>query len=374
MAAAAAAGTGTGTNTGKVADADEAGTLQSAAMLYPLSRAVMFRLEPEVAHRVALEAIARAGRTPGLRAALAARFRSAAGQPVEAFGVRFPNRVGLAAGWDKDGRAWRGLAALGFGHVEVGTVTPEPQPGNPKPRVFRLAEHHSLINRMGFPGDGAAVVARRLQGSDRPHGMVLGVNIGKQKTTPLADASHDYEELVDVFAPLADYLAVNISSPNTPGLRQLQEPAFLAALLGAVAARRDEVAGRIGRRVPVLVKLAPDLDEHQLRTAVDAIQEAGMDGVIATNTTLARDAVAGDARAAEDGGLSGAALTARATEVVAAIRAHAGSALPIVGVGGIMTPADARARLDAGATLLQIYTGFIYEGPGVVRRIVDAVG
>ncbi len=340
-------------------------------MLYPLSRALLFRLEPEAAHRVALEAIARAGRTPGLRAVIAARYRPRHAQPVEAFGVRFPNRVGLAAGWDKDGLAWRGLAALGFGHVEVGTVTPEAQPGNPRPRVFRLPEHRSLINRMGFPGDGATAVAARLRDGDRPYDVVLGVNIGKQKTTPLEEAAHDYEELVDVFAPLADYLAVNISSPNTPGLRRLQERGFLEELLGAVAARRDEVAGRIGRRVPVLVKLAPDLVDAQLRTAVDAILAAGMDGVIATNTTLSRDPVAGHRRAGEEGGLSGAALTARATEVIAAIRAHAGPGLPIVGVGGIMSAGDARAKLDAGATLVQVYTGFIYAGPGLVREIVE---
>jgi len=340
-------------------------------MLYPLSRAVLFRLEPETAHRVALEAIARAGRTPGLRSAIAARYRPRRAEPVEAFGLRFPNRVGLAAGWDKDGLAWHGLAALGFGHVEVGTVTPEPQPGNPRPRVFRLPEHRSLINRMGFPGDGAAAVAARLRGGDRPYGVVLGVNIGKQKTTPLEAAAHDYEELVDVFAPLADYLAVNISSPNTPGLRRLQERGFLEGLLGAVATRRDEVAGRTGRRVPVLVKLAPDLDGDQLRTAVDAILAAGMDGVIATNTTLSREPVAGHPRAGEEGGLSGEALTARATEVIAAIRAHAGPGLPIVGVGGIMSAGDARAKLDAGATLVQIYTGFIYAGPGLVREIAE---
>ena len=343
-------------------------------MLYPVSRAVLFRLEPERAHRVALEAIAGAGRTPGLRSLLAARFRSRCERPVEVCGLRFPNRVGLAAGWDKDGRAWRGLAALGFGHVEVGTVTPEPQPGNPRPRVFRLPEHRSLINRMGFPGDGAAAVVARLAGGDRPHDVVLGVNIGKQKGTPLEEAALDYQELVDVFGPLADYLAVNISSPNTPGLRRLQEPAFLVGLLGAVTERRDEVAGRLGRRVPVLVKLAPDLDTDQLRIAVDAVLASGIDGVIATNTTLDRQAVAGHPCAGEAGGLSGAALTERATEVVAAIRAHAGSGLPIVGVGGIMGPADARKRLEAGADLVQLYTGFVYEGPGLVRRIVDEIG
>ncbi len=339
-------------------------------MLYSTTRALLFRLDPEHAHGLALQAIAAAGATPGLRQALAARFRATEAEPVEAFGLRFPNRVGLAAGWDKDGRAWRGLAALGFGHVEIGTVTPAPQPGNPRPRVFRLPEHRSLVNRMGFPGDGAAAVASRLDAGERPFGMVLGVNIGKQKSTPLEEAVHDYEELIDVFGPLADYLAVNISSPNTPGLRRLQEPSFLGGLLGGVRARRDEVADRLGRRLPVLVKIAPDLDDDQLRTAVDSIQGSGLDGVIATNTTLSRAGVEHHPRAGEEGGLSGAALTEAATRIVARIHEHTGGDLPIVAVGGVMGPADARAKVDAGAVLVQVYTGFIYEGPAIVRRIL----
>ncbi|HPA81286.1 MAG TPA: quinone-dependent dihydroorotate dehydrogenase, partial [Thermoanaerobaculales bacterium] len=232
-------------------------------------RKLVFRLDPERAHGVAMRAIALVGALPPLRAAVAAAFSARGAEPVEAFGVRFPNRVGLAAGYDKDGEGWRGLAALGFGHIEVGTVTPRPQPGNPRPRIFRLEAQRSLINRMGFPGRGAAYVVKRLEGR-RPEGVVIGVNIGKQRTTAIEDAARDYQELVDVFAPLADYLAVNISSPNTPGLRRLQEPAFLTALLGAVAARRDEAAGRLGRRVPVLVKLAPDLDDDQLRALIAA--------------------------------------------------------------------------------------------------------
>ncbi|MFV2074408.1 MAG: quinone-dependent dihydroorotate dehydrogenase, partial [Thermoanaerobaculales bacterium] len=276
-------------------------------MIYPASRALFFRLDPEKAHALALRAIAGVGRVPPLRAAVASSFAVAGAEPVEAFGLRFANRVGLAAGYDKDGEGWRGLAALGFGHIEVGTVTPGPQPGNPKPRVFRLVEQRSVINRMGFPGRGAAYVASRLA-ERRPGGLVLGVNIGKQKTTPLEDAAGDYEELVDVFGPLADYLAINISSPNTPGLRRLQERGFLGALLGRVAARRSEVAGSLGRAVPVLVKLAPDLTDDQLVTAVDVILEAGLDGIIATNTTISREGL-DHPLAAEEGGLSGAALT-----------------------------------------------------------------
>jgi dihydroorotate dehydrogenase len=340
--------------------------------LYPAARSLLFRLDPETAHGLSLRAIARAGRTPGLRAALAAAFSARGAEPVEVCGLRFPNRVGLAAGYDKDGEAWRGLACLGFGHIEVGTVTPEPQPGNPQPRVFRLAERRSLINRMGFPGRGAAYVAEQLRGR-KPGGPVIGVNIGKQKTTPLEDAAGDYEELVDVFAPLADYLAVNISSPNTPELRRLQERGFLGGLLGRVAARRDEAAGRIGRRVPVLVKLAPDLDEAQLETAVEVIAGSGLDGIIATNTTVSRDGL-DHPLAGEAGGLSGAALTDMSTRIIKRIAEQTGGAMPIIGVGGIMGPEDARAKLEAGATLVQLYTGLVYEGPGLVKRILEGLG
>lgn len=338
-------------------------------MIYPLSRKLLFRLDPETAHGLSIRAMAGVGATPPLRAAVASTFAAAEAEPVEAFGLRFPNRVGLAAGYDKDGEAWRGLAALGFGHIEVGTVTPEAQPGNPKPRVFRLVEQRSVINRMGFPGRGAAYVADRLK-HERPGGVVLGANIGKQKSTPLEEAVHDYEELMDVFAPLADYLAVNISSPNTPGLRRLQERGFLEGLLGALAVRRVELADRLGKRVPVLVKLAPDLDGDQLETAVDVIVSSGLDGIIATNTTIKREAL-DHPLAGEEGGLSGAALTDRSTEIVARIADRVQGAIPIVGVGGIMGPEDARAKLDAGATLVQIYTGLIYEGPGLVKRIVE---
>jgi dihydroorotate dehydrogenase len=343
-----------------------------AGILYPLSRSLLFRLDPETAHILSLKTIARVGRVPGLRAVVAARFSVPDAEPVDVFGLRFPNRVGLAAGYDKDGDGWRGLACLGFGHIEVGTVTPEPQPGNSRPRVFRLVEERSVINRMGFPGRGAEYVAAQLRGR-KPAGPVIGVNIGKQKTTALEDAADDYEELVDVFAPLADYLAVNISSPNTPGLRKLQERGFLSALLGRVAARRDQAADDIGRRVPVLVKLAPDLDDEQLLTAVDVISESGLDGIIATNTTISRDGL-DHPRAGEEGGLSGAALTDMSTRIIARISEHTGGAIPIVGVGGIMGPEDARAKLNAGATLVQLYTGLIYEGPGLVKRVLKGLG
>ncbi len=340
-------------------------------LLYPLSRSLLFRLDAEAAHHLSLATIARVGRVPGLRSAVAAMFTAPDADPVDVFGLRFPNRVGLAAGYDKDGDGWRGLECLGFGHIEVGTVTPEPQSGNPKPRVFRLVDERSVINRMGFPGRGADYVAERLR-RRRPGGAIIGANIGKQKSTPLEDAAGDYEKLVDVFAPLADYLAVNISSPNTPGLRRLQERGFLAALLGRVAARRDGAADQLERRVPVLVKLAPDLTDEQLVTAVDVIVESGLDGIIATNTTIGRDGV-DHPLAAEEGGLSGEALTGLSTRVIARIAEHTGGEIPIVGVGGIMGPDDARAKIDAGATLVQVYTGLIFEGPGLIKRILKGL-
>ena len=341
-------------------------------VLYPLSRALLFRLDPEAAHGLSLKTIARIGRVPGLRTAIASQFSVPDAEPVEVFGLRFPNRVGLAAGYDKDGDGWRGLGCRGFGHIEVGTVTPDPQPGNPKPRIFRLVEERSVINRMGFPGRGAEYVAAQLAGRKRG-GPVIGVNIGKQKSTELEDAAVDYEKLVDVFAPLVDYLAVNISSPNTPGLRKLQERGFLGELLGRVATRRDMSADALGRPVPVLVKLAPDLSDDQLLTAVDVIAESGLDGIIATNTTISRDTV-NHPLSEEEGGLSGAALTDMSTRIIARIHEHTGGSIPIVGVGGIMGPEDAQAKLDAGATLVQLYTGLVYEGPGLVKKILAGLG
>lgn len=338
-------------------------------MLYPLTRSLLFRLDPERAHALALKAIAGIGAVPPLRAALAAQYSVRDAEPVEVFGIRFPNRVGLAAGYDKDGEGWRGLAALGFGHIEVGTVTPEPQPGNPRPRVFRLPDKRSVINRMGFPGRGARWVCERLRGP-RPGGVVLGVNIGKQKSTPLEAAVDDYTMLMDVFASLADYLAINISSPNTPELRQLQERRFLSDLLVGAAARKDVLEQDLGRRVPVLVKLAPDLEPDQLKTAVDVIVESGLDGIIATNTTIGRAGVEDHPAGSETGGLSGAALSELSTEIVAAIVQHLGGALPVIGVGGVMGPKEAQDKLDAGATLVQVFTGLIYSGPGIVQAIL----
>jgi dihydroorotate dehydrogenase len=340
-------------------------------MIYPLARAALFRLEPERAHQTALTALAAAAATPPGRAWLRSQYGPRRATPVRVLGLEFPNPVGLAAGYDKNGHGWRGLGLLGFGHVEVGTVTPLPQPGNARPRVFRLTGAESLINRMGFPGDGAEAVSGRLRGERR--GLILGVNIGKQKSTPIEEAVHDYTELMDVFAPLADYLAVNISSPNTPGLRDLQEGRVLTALLRGIADRKGELEERLERRVPVVVKIAPDLDRDPIREAVDAVVGAGLDGVVATNTTIGRPGVADHPHADEAGGLSGAALSERSTEVVRIVCDHLDGTLPVIGVGGIMGPDDARAKVEAGASLIQVYTGLIYRGPQVVRQIVEAL-
>ena len=280
--------------------------------------------------------------------------------PVTLMGLTFANRVGIAAGFDKDALALRGLARLGIGHVEVGTVTPEPQEGNPKPRLFRLTEDLSVINRMGFPSRGAGFVADRLR---RDSSTIVGVNIGKARSTPNDEAIADYVTLVERLAPLADYLAINVSSPNTPGLRDLQRGKALAELLTTVASKRGAV--------PVVAKLSPDLDDAGLDEALEAIVNSGIDGVVAANTTLGRDGLTSH-HAQQEGGLSGAGLTGVARGMVAEIRHRLGDGMPIIGVGGIMNAGDATAMLDAGADLVQVYTGLVYRGPGLLRELVAA--
>lgn len=332
-------------------------------------RPLLFRLDPERAHGLTLEALRLAGALPPLRLALARAFASHSQFPVEAFGLKFANRVGLAAGYDKDGLAWRGLASLGFGHIEIGTVTPRPQAGNTRPRVFRIPEEGAVINRMGFPGRGAEFVERQLASLvARRSSLVIGVNIGKNKDTPNEDAAQDYLYLLEKFSPLADYLTVNISSPNTVGLRRLQTRDALEELLGQLAAARLRSA--VPR--PILVKLAPDLTDAELDDALEAITRTGMEGVIATNTTISRAAVR-SAVGRESGGLSGAPLRQRSTAIIQKIYQRTNGKLPIIGVGGILTPEDAQAKLDAGATLVQVYTGLIYAGPGLVKEIVAAL-
>ncbi|HEX7621775.1 MAG TPA: quinone-dependent dihydroorotate dehydrogenase [Anaerolineales bacterium] len=335
--------------------------------MYSLVRPLLFKLDPETAHQLTLHLI-RLGAYQPLNSLLRIIYASPE-KPVEAFGLHFKNAVGLAAGYDKDGLAWRGLATLGFGHVEVGTVTPHPQPGNPKPRVFRLVEDGAVINRMGFPGQGADYLTGKLRQRGNRQ-VIVGVNLGKNKDTPLENAAIDYISLLRQFTPLADYLAINISSPNTTGLRRLQGREMLENLLGALAKERQIIAAGRGGRVPILVKLAPDLSDEELDDALEVIVHTGMDGVIATNTTLGRNGLQSKQRE-EAGGLSGEPLRVRSEAVLRSVVKKLDGRLPVVSVGGIMKPADAQARLDAGAVLVQVYTGLVYAGPGLVKQIVQ---
>ena len=324
---------------------------------------VLTRTDPERAHHVAFRAI-RAAR-PALRSR-----RATDNHSVEAMGLTFSNVLGLAAGFDKTAVGIDALAALGFGHVEIGTVTGEPQPGNPKPRLFRLPEDRAVVNRMGFNNDGAEVVARRLAKRGRRRGPVVGVNIGKSKVVPEDDAVRDYENSARRLSPYADYLVVNVSSPNTPGLRNLQAVEKLEPILAAVRSTADDVTSA---HLPLLVKIAPDLSDDDVLAVADLAVALGLDGIIATNTTISREGLATDATTVEGlgaGGLSGRPLTGRSLEVLRLLKGRVGDHLTLVGVGGITTVEDVRARLDAGATLLQAYTAFIYEGPGWPRRII----
>jgi dihydroorotate dehydrogenase len=332
-----------------------------------------------------LQAIRFAGEFPLSRWILTQLYKSPA-QPVHAFGLTFKNPIGLAAGYDKDALAMKGLAALGFGHLEVGTVTPQPQPGNPLPRVFRLPEDEAVINRMGFPSLGSEFMQKRLNPALR-RGMaekliprvrnkaktiqkgdvILGINLGKNKDTPNEEAALDYLELLQCFAPYADYLAINISSPNTVGLRQLQGRAALEGLLTQLHAQRQLEEKKLNKRLPLLVKLAPDLSEKELEEAVDVILDARMDGIIVTNTTLGREGLQSMHRD-ESGGLSGSPLRLKSESVLCQAVKRVDGRVPIVSVGGIMNPADAKHRLELGATLIQLYTGLIYQGPGLVKK------
>lgn len=337
--------------------------------MYRLIRPLLFQMDPETAHGLTLQLISLAGRLRPAGWLLQAMFRTK-DKPVEAFGLLFRNPVGLAAGYDKDGIAISGLAALGFGHLEIGTVTPQAQEGNPKPRVFRLVEDEAVINRMGFPGRGMEAVARELRGrGGAGRGIIVGVNLGKNKDTPLEKAAEDYQALLRRFHPLADYLTINISSPNTAGLRRLQGREMLEELLGAISEAREEIRAGGGGRKPVLVKLAPDLDKDELEDAVGVIVEKRMDGLIATNTTLGREGLR-SRQMGESGGLSGSPLRVRSEEILREVVRLLDGRLPVISVGGIMTPEDAKRRLEMGAALIQVYTGLVYAGPGLVREIL----
>jgi dihydroorotate dehydrogenase len=337
---------------------------------YSLLKPLLFRLDPESAHSLIIQLMRLVGWAPGLSQVLVARYQ-APSRPVQAFGLQFKNPIGLAAGYDKDGLAWRGLACLGFGHIEIGTVTPRPQPGNPRPRIFRLPEDQALVNRMGFPGRGAKFVRDHIRGP-HPTGLILGVNLGKNFDTPLESAGEDYLALLEVFAPLADYLAINVSSPNTIGLRRLQARDALQSLLADLDRERQRQESQIGRHVPLLVKLSPDLSSDELEDALEVIQATGMDGVILTNTTLSREGVTSPL-ASQPGGLSGRPLRERSTAMVARVRYLTGGNLPVIAAGGVFTAQDVREKIDAGASLVQIYTGLVYQGPGMVQDILKSL-
>ena len=340
-----------------------------ALVPYALTRPFLFGLDPEVAHDLTLGALARIQRTPLVCAVQQPRVDA----PLTVAGLRFPNRIGLAAGLDKNGRCIDGLAAMGFGFIEVGTVTPLAQPGNPKPRMFRLPQARALINRLGFNNHGLhAFVANVQRARYRSTGGILGLNIGKNAATPIERAVDDYLLCLEGVYPHADYVAVNISSPNTQDLRKLQGDGALDGLLGALRERRDALAKRHGRSVPLFVKIAPDLDVEQVQAIAATLRANAIDGVIATNTTIARDAVAALPHGAEAGGLSGAPVFEASNRVIKALRAALGPSYPIIGVGGVMSAADAKAKIAAGADLVQLYTGFIYEGPELVGKAARA--
>lgn len=336
--------------------------------MYRTLRSLLFRLNPETAHSLTINLIRIAGFTPGLRHILQAAF-NVPEKPVTAFGLRFKNPIGLAAGYDKDGIGWRGLSLLGFGHIEVGTVTPLPQAGNSKPRLFRLIEEEALINQLGFPGRGAQYIEKRISRS-RPKDLILGVNLGKNAATPLKSALQDYQLLIRQFYGLADYLVINVSSPNTEGLRSLQARTELDNLLkGINETCQDQLKINIAK-TPILIKISPDLSNTELEDALEMITAHGMDGIIATNTTVKRDGI--DPRYSScRGGLSGKPLAPQSSEIIQKIASFTRGKLPIIGVGGILGPAEAQAKLKAGAHLLQIYTGLVYHGPGLVKRIIE---
>jgi dihydroorotate dehydrogenase len=290
-------------------------------------------------------------------------------------GINFPNPVGLAAGLDKDGAYIDGLAALGFGFIEVGTVTPRAQPGNPKPRMFRLKKANAIINRMGFNNGGVDAFVANVQASSyyQDKQGVLGLNIGKNADTPIDRAADDYLLCLEKVYPYAGYVAINISSPNTKNLRQLQEASDLSALLARLKGAQRRLADRHGRYVPIAVKIAPDIDNEQIKAIAGALMRYKLDGVIATNTTIARDRVKGMQHADELGGLSGAPVFEPSNAVIRALKAELGNALPIIGVGGIFSGENARAKIDAGASLVQLYTGLIYRGPALVRECAAAL-
>jgi dihydroorotate dehydrogenase len=337
---------------------------------YDFTRSLLFQLDAENAHHLSLRGL-RLGEKSGALSLLYPEEEFI--DPVEVMGLKFPNRVGLAAGLDKEGNTIDALGRLGFGFVEIGTITPRPQAGNPKPRLFRLIDEEAIINRMGFNNPGITAGVANVRASKKFDGIV-GFNIGKNKDTPNENAADDYLICLREAYPVADYIAVNLSSPNTPGLRDLQGEDACAKLLETLKNEQRKLAEEHGRHVPLLFKVAPDLDPPHIAGLARVFREGGLDGLIATNTTITRDGVESNPKHLEAGGLSGRPLTQRSTEVIAAFSAELNGALPIIGVGGISCAEDAVAKIRAGASLVQIYSAFIYQGPELVRKIARRLG
>ena len=337
---------------------------------YSLLRPWLFCLDPEQAHNLTLKNLDRAARF-GLLQRLVSK---PIADPQNLCGIEFPNPVGLAAGLDKDGKHIDALAALGFGFLEIGTVTPRPQAGNPKPRMFRLPQAEAIINRMGFNNDGVqACVSRVRQSTFWQHGGVLGLNIGKNAVTPIEDAASDYITAMEAVYEIATYITVNISSPNTQNLRALQGEDMLRSLLSNLDDARKRLSDRYGVRKPLFLKIAPDLDQNDIHLIADLLMEFNIDAVIATNTTISREAVTGMQYGEEAGGLSGAPVRIPSNIVIRALKARLGEQLPIIGVGGILSGADAREKIMAGASLVQLYSGLIYKGPDLVSECAKAL-
>ncbi|MGH8076975.1 MAG: quinone-dependent dihydroorotate dehydrogenase [Lysobacter sp.] len=336
--------------------------------MYGLARPLLFNFDAERAHALTLQALEAAYRS-GLNPLLSRRPDPL---PTKVFGLIFPNPVGLAAGLDKNGAHVDALLALGFGFVEVGTVTPKAQAGNPKPRMFRLPEQKAIINRLGFNNDGVDALVRTVGSARRKDGL-LGINIGKNRDTPNESASDDYLYCLERVYPLADYITINISSPNTAGLRELQEEQSLRRLIGTLREAQEKLGAQHGKRVPMLVKIAPDLSDDDIEAAARVLSELQVDGVIATNTTVARIGVEGARHAGEMGGLSGKPLMGQSTQVLRMMRTRMPESIPLVGVGGILSGADAATKTAAGASLVQCYTGLVYRGPELILECVDAI-
>lgn len=335
--------------------------------MYSLARELLFKLSPETSHELSIDLIGAGGRL-GLNGLLTQAPRSL---PVKVMGLEFANPVGLAAGLDKNGDAIDGFAQLGFGFVEIGTVTPRPQPGNPKPRIFRLPQATAIINRMGFNNHGVDHLTERVKAAK--YKGVLGINIGKNFDTPVERAVDDYLICLDKVYPHASYVTVNVSSPNTPGLRSLQFGDSLKQLLEALRQRQEDLAVQHGRRVPLAIKIAPDMSDEETAMVAAALIESGMDAVIATNTTLGREGVEHLPFGNEAGGLSGAPVREKSTHIVRVLAGELGGRLPIIAAGGITEGAHAAEKIAAGASLVQIYSGFIYKGPALIREAVDAI-